>query len=377
MTAPLRVTQVVFDLDGGGLETLVGEMTRRWAGTGIVTSVITLGGREGRVGASIRGLVDQFHILAPLPLVSMALPLGLARAIRRTRPDVVQLHSGAWFKSALACRLAGAPRVVYTEHGREHYDPPLLRALDRRAARWTDVVVPVSDRLARYMERAVGVDPRRIRTIPNGVDTERYGPGPREAAVLHGLGLPADALVFGSLGRLEHVKRYDRLVEVLAGLPERIADRPVFLVVFGEGSARGAIEERARTLGVADRVRLPGWMPDPPAAHRQLDLFALTSESEGMSVSLLEAMATETLPLVMDVGANAELAGPDLAGQVVPAGDVPAFLRAAGRSLADPAERARLGRIARSRATARYSLGVMLGSYERVYRGLGPAPSPD
>jgi glycosyltransferase involved in cell wall biosynthesis len=369
VTTPLRVTQVVFDLDGGGLETLVGEMTRRWAGTDIVTSIIALGGREGRVGASIRGLVDQFHVLTPLPLVSMVFPLALARAIRRTRPDVVQLHSGAWFKSALACRIARAPRVVYTEHGREHYDPPLLRALDRRAARWTDVVVPVSLRLARYMGRVVGVEARRIHPIPNGVDTDRYRPAPRRADVLASLSLPPDALIVGSLGRLEQVKRYDRLVDALAGMPPRIEGRPVFLAVFGEGSARPVIEARARELGVADRVRLPGWMGDPVEAHRVLDVFALVSESEGMSVSLLEAMATGTVPVVMDVGANAELAGPELAGQVVPGGDVAAFTRVAERSLADAEGRARLGRLARERAAHRYALTTMLESYERVYRG--------
>jgi glycosyltransferase involved in cell wall biosynthesis len=365
--SPVRVTHVVFDLDGGGLETLVGEMARRWADSRVVMSIITLSGRVGRVGAAVRDRVEQFRVLRPLPLLSLAFPLGLARALRATRPDVVHGHSGAWFKTALAARLAGVPRVVYTEHGREHYDPPLLRALDRRAAQWTDVVVPVSQRLASYLGTTLAIPPQRLQHIANGVDTERYHPGPRDAAALDRLRLPPEALIVGSLGRLERVKRFDRLVETLARLPSELDGRPVCLVIFGEGGEREGLEALAGRLNVADRVRFPGWTADPPAAHRLVDVFALASESEGMSVSLLEAMASGTAPVAMDVGTNAELLGPTLAEQVVGAGDLNGFAAAVARALSDPGWRARLGEAARARVVERYSLAGMLASYEAVY----------
>lgn len=366
---PVRVTHVVFDLDGGGLETLVGEMALRWAGSRVVMSIITLSGRMGRVGAAVRDRVEQFRVLRPLPLLSLAYPVGLARALRATHPDVVHGHSGAWFKTALAARLAGAPRIVYTEHGREHYDPQLQRALDRRAARWTDVVVPVSRRLAGYLTATLAIPPHRMQHIPNGVDTNRFRPGARDVAALDRLRLPREALILGSLGRLERVKRFDRLVEVLAGLPPEIGGRPVCLVVFGEGSERMGLEALARRLNLAQRVRFPGWSADAPAAHRLFDVFALASESEGMSVSLLEAMASGTAPVVVDVGTNAELAGPALAGQVVAAGNLRGFGAVVAQTLGDPRRRAELGAAGRARAAERYSLERMLAAYEVVYRG--------
>lgn len=368
-TRPLRVTQVVFDLEGGGMESLVAEMVTRFARTSITMSVVTLSGRIGRTGTRIRGLADQYHTVRPLPGLSMVAPLGLARAISRTRPDVVHLHSGAWFKPALAARLAHVPRVIYTEHGREHYDPALLRWLDGRAARWTDVVVAVSDRLARYLRDGVHIAQARIRTIPNGVDVDRFAPGPSPAGLRVSLGIPADARVVGSIGRLEPVKAYDRLVEAFAKMSQAGGAGPAHLVLCGDGSQRAALERQAAALGIADGVHFPGWTDRPADYYRLFDVFALTSLSEGASVSLLEAMACGAAPAVTDVGANSELLGPELKGQVVGEWDAGAFARVLDATLQGPGRRADVGARARQRVVERYSLVGMMAAYERAYRG--------
>lgn len=370
--ATLRITQVVFDLEGGGLETLVAALVTRFAGRGATVSVITLGGRVGRVGAEIRPLTDQYLVLAPLSGFSMVAPVTLVRAIRRTRPDVVHLHSGAWYKPALASRLARVPRVVYTEHGREHFDPPLMRLIDRAAARWTSVVAAVSDRLARYLAEVVGIDASRIRTIPNGVAADRFTPGPAPADLRASLGIAADARVIGSIGRLEEVKAYDRLIAAHARLRrEGGYDVPVHLVICGDGSARAGLERQIAELGVADTVRLPGWTDRPVDYYRLFDVFALTSRSEGASVSLMEAMACGAVPVVTDVGANAELLGPELADQVVAQADPNTLMRVLERTVREPTRRADLAARARRRVLERYTLDGMVAAYDRLYRGDG------
>ena len=367
---PVRVTQVVFDLEGGGMESLVAEIVTRFAGTEFTMSVVTLSGRVGKTGARIRSLADQYHTVRPFPGLSMVMPVDLARTLRRTRPDVVHLHSGAWFKPALAARLAQVPRVVYTEHGREHYDPALLRWLDRRAAGWTDVVVAVSERLARYMRDTVGIPGARIRTIPNGVDADRFTPGPVPADVRASLGIPGDALVIGSMGRLEQVKAYERLVEAHARICRSAgAGGPIHLVLCGDGTQRAALVQRAARLGTSAAVHVPGWTDRPRDMYRLFDVFALTSTSEGASVSLLEAMACGVAPVVTDVGANAELLGPELAGQVVVAWDADQFARVLAATLREPGRRAEVGAQARRRVVQRYTLDAMVAEYGRAYRG--------
>lgn len=371
-TRALRVTQIVFDLDGGGMETLVQSMADNWAGTQVEMSVITLSGRTGRTGESVRNRVDQFHVLELTRGLSMIAPTQLVRAIRATRPDVVHLHTGAWYKSALAARVAGVPRVVYTEHGREHHDPLLARLQDRLASRWTDAVVAVSRRLHDYLIRTVGVRADRVVTIPSGVDTTRFSPGTASAALRESLDIPDGALVLGSVGRLERVKAYERLVGAYAALRRsclRAPEVPLVLVLFGDGAERDAIAREADRLGVRDGVRLPGWTESPVDGYRMLDVFAMTSRSEGMSVSLMEAMACGACPLVTNVGSNAEVLGETLARHVVPDGDADALVTALTGLLESANTRRVAGARAREAALARHGLSQMLDTYERLYRG--------
>lgn len=367
--APLRVTHVVFDLNGGGMETLVAQMAARWRGSSVAMSVITLSGRVGHVGAAVRPLVERFTVLRPTRRLSMIAPTQLAAAIRETRPDVVHLHTGAWYKGALAARLAHVPCIVYTEHGREHDDPLSARLQDHLAARWTRHVVTVSERLRWYMVEAVKVRPDRVMTIANGVDTLAFAPGAAPTPLRASLNIPADALVLGSVGRFEPVKAYPRLVEAYAALRRRLAGRSVALVLFGDGRDRPAIEAAVDRLGVRDGVRLPGWTDRAVDAYRLLDVFALTSVSEGMSLSLIEAMACGVCPVVTDVGANAEVLGRDLGTQVVPVGAQDAFVAAAEHAMIGTDVRRALARRVRDRVVATYDLSRVLDRYEALYRG--------
>lgn len=375
----VRVTHVVFDLHGGGLESLIAALVQSLADTPIRSSVITLGGRAGRIGESLRPHLSDLRVLQPMRGISMIAPLGLVRALRDLRPDVVHLHSGAWFKPALGARLAAVPAVVYTEHGRVHYDPWTLRQLDRIASHWTSRVVAVSDTLAGYLRRVVGVPEQRIRVIENGVDVNRFSPGPASAAVRERLGLPGGALVLGALGRLEPVKGYDRLLRAFRELrASEPPGTPRFLVIVGEGSEREPLQSLAAELGVQDRVRFPGWADEPVELYRLFDVFAVSSRSEGLSLSLLEAMACGVPPVVTDVGANRLVLG-DALGALVHRDDAwPAFTASIESLFADPARRIRLGEVAVQRVGERFSLSRVVAQYRGLYEELadGARPGP-
>jgi len=369
---PIRVTLVVFDFNGGGMETLVAEMAGRFRGTNVHVSLVTLGGRAGRLGESTRDRFDQFHVVAPSRGASMLVPLGVARAIRETRADVVHIHSGCWLKGARAARLAGVRRVIFTEHGREHDDPRLMRWLDRLASRETDAIVGVSERVARYLVSAVGVDASKTCVIHNGVNTSAFTSGPAPASLRASLGVPPDAVVIGSVGRLEAVKAYDQLLNAAKLLRTRLR-RPFVVAICGDGSQRHALMAQATRLGLDDVVRLPGWTQRPVDFYRLLDVFVLSSLSEGQSVSLLEAMACGVAPVVTDVGANAEMLGPELRAQIVPVAD-PEALAAAIAATAS-AGTGRIGSLVQARARDHYSLDRMVGDYERLYRAVDGIPA--
>jgi glycosyltransferase involved in cell wall biosynthesis len=348
-------------------------MARLEAGTSVTVSAISLSGRVGRVGAAITPILDQYHVLKLVPLASMVWPLRLAAIIRQTRANVVHIHSGCWYKGSLAAKHASVP-VVYTEHGREHHDPPLRQWLDRRATRRTAAVAAVSDRLARYMERVLDVPSERMHVIQNGVDTDVFAPGPSAEALRARFGISAGVLVVGSIGRLEPVKAYTRLIDAVAAMRSGSLGRPVVGIIWGDGSARNELEARIADRGLSGSFHLPGWTDDATQAHRLLDVFALTSLSEGASVSLMESMASGVAPLVMDVGANAEVVGAELKEQVVPAGDEAAFTAALEATLRDPARRAAAAAAGRRQVVARYSLAAMVAAYENLYRAVARPP---
>jgi glycosyltransferase involved in cell wall biosynthesis len=363
----VRVTHIVFDLQGGGMETLVAALAARFAGTRVTMSVISLSGRAGRVGEAIRGDLDGLYAVRSIPGLSMLRPTRVARLVRETRAEVVHLHSGAWLKGALAARLAGVRRVIYTEHGREHHDPLTLQWLDRRAAARTDVVVAVSDRLRNYMHAVLGVPEERLETVANGVDISRFKPGPPSPELLRRFEIPESARVVGSVGRLEEVKGYDRLLEVFAGLPRDGEAGPLFLVICGEGALRPDLEAQAERLGIRDRVRFPGWLDDTTEFYRLLNVFTLTSHSEGVSVSLLEAMSSGAVPVVTDVGANAQVLGPELSSAIVGPWDRGTFTATVRGVLEAPERRRELADLARRRVVEHYNLDRMIERYEDLY----------
>ncbi|HYR07208.1 MAG TPA: glycosyltransferase [Longimicrobium sp.] len=368
MSAPLRVLHLVQNLNYGGMERLIHELARLADPARLEVHVMALQ-YVGRFGQGLEG-VAPVHLAGRMEPWSLLRPAVLAQRIRRIGPRVVHTHSGVWLKGARAARMAGVPRVVHTEHGRRHPDPPADRWLDGRAARWTDVVCAVSRPLAAQLEARVVRGRASVAVVRNGVDTEVFHPRADDGRARAALGIAPGAPVLGSIGRLEPVKGYDVAVRALALLLAGWSDGPApVLLVAGDGSERARLAALARALGIADHVLLPGWRDDLAALHPCFSLFTLSSHSEGTSVSLLEAMSAGLCPVVTDAGGNADVLGPALRHRLVPRNDPAALARAWRDALRDIAARRADGRAARERVTARFSAHVMALRYEAVYRG--------
>lgn len=372
MSAPLRVLHVVPDLLFGGLQRLVVQLVNRSPSIGIDAHVLVL----GEVGPLASAVLDpsRVHRMGRQSRWSLLRPTALAGTIRELAPDVVHSHSGVWYKAAKAARLAGVRLVVHTDHGRMTPDPWSARLVDRLGSRVTDLVIAVSDAVAGRLRDGVVADPERIRVILNGVDTDELRPGAAPDLRAE-LALPPGAQVIGSIGRLEPIKGYDLMVEAFALLGRSPEASGAYLVIAGDGAERPALEARVRELGVGGSVRLLGWRQDVASLLATFDVFALTSRSEGTSVSLLEAMSAAVCPVVTDVGGNAAVLGPDLAHRLVPAGDPSGIAAGWRRALNDSAARRRDGLAARVRVEARYGLQSMVEAYAALYRdGLTSPP---
>ena len=298
--------------------------------------------------------------------LSLLWPRALTRTIREIAPDVVHLHSGVWYKAALASRRAGVPRVVYTEHGRVGPEAFTAKTLDSMASRLTDHVVAVSAATAQQLTVGPGIAAEKIDVIPNGIDTDRFAPGPSEFRAARGI--PDDVILLGSVGRLEPVKGYPHLLEALRRVLDRVGDGvKVHLVMAGDGSERERLEELSASLNLGDHLTFLGWWDDPEGLLRALDVFVMSSISEGTSISLLEALSSGCCPVVTRVGGNPDVLGPDLAHRLVESADPDSIAEGLVAACTDADARVSDARTGRARVQSHFDVRGMVEAYSRLY----------
>jgi glycosyltransferase involved in cell wall biosynthesis len=232
----------------------------------------------------------------------------------------------------------------------------------------------VSGELADYFCATTGVRRARVRVVYNGIDAPRYAAPPRDPGLAERLGIPRGAFVVGALGNLYPVKGHADLVRALGLLRERCPRMHV--VLLGRGETREPLLTLAASLGVADRLHLAGFREDAAACLGVMDAFAMPSLSEGMPLSLLEAMAA-ALPIVATrVGGVPEAVEDGRTGLLIPPGDPPALGGALARIAEAPAWATDLGRAAQHHVREHFSLDAMVRQYQEMYDGSGPTPRP-
>ena len=359
----VRVMHVVFAFHPGGME------------LGVLKLVNGLDSR--RISSSVCSTCPARE-LAPLlvphvPLFELRRREGndlrlvweLNRLFRRERPHIVHTHAwGTLIEGLIAARLAGVPIVVHGEHGTLQLRQR-QRFFQRYAWSRVDCLLSVSSRLAERMAHEIRFPPHQIQTIQNGVDLSRFAAHIEQVEARRALGLPTDRPVIGAVGRLVPVKDHASLVDAVAMLC-RDGLRPL-LVIAGDGPLRAAIEARAAACGIAADVRLLGHQPDIERVLAALDVFVLSSRSEGMSNTILEAMAARLPVIATRVGGADEMVVNDTTGVLVPAGSPDMIAAALRRLLSDPALRAAMGNAGRARVEREFDLTKTLQQYERLY----------
>jgi len=359
----LRVLHVVWNFDQGGLERFVHELARRIDSSRVETHVLSLG-TLGHFAQGLEGYAT-LHLAKPMHKLSLLYPRALMRQIKAIGPDVVHTHSGAWYKAARAARGAGVPVVIHTDHGRESGGSAVDRIIERRAARLTNVVVAVAPWLAELNARQFDVRRDRLQTIPNGVDTARFNLRNRTPRPD---GLPAHRTIIVSTGRFVAVKSFSTMIRAMAillndpALPERPA-----LVLIGDGPLREDLEREAKSYGIEQYVHFLGWVEHVERYLAHAKIFTLSSVSEGTSMSLLEAMSSGALPVVTNVGGNADVLGLALADCLVPPNDPAALAKRWRAALVDEQSTMRCSAIATHRARSEYDLQVTVARYLELY----------
>jgi glycosyltransferase involved in cell wall biosynthesis len=274
----------------------------------------------------------------------------------------------------LAARAAGAKLVLH-EHFADPRMPAYQALADRLLSGRTDGAIAVSRSTREFLVKERFVPADRVRLIWNGAPLDEFAPVPRERAlhVRRALGLPDEALVVGTIGRLNAQKGHRFLLEAAALLLPRQPKARV--LVAGDGDLMGELRGQATALGIADRVVFAGHRTDVPDLLGALDVFCISSLYEGTPLALFEAMAAGKPVVSTSVDGCREVLEDGVTGVLVPPADAAALADGLERVLADEALRAALGRQALA-ASRRYDVRACVDQMQAFYDDLLAGPRP-
>lgn len=368
-TRPL-VAHVIHQLATGGLENGLVNLINQMPASAFRHVIICI---EDFSGFRARITRDDVEVIAlhRSQVGVWRLRLALFRLFRRLRPAIVHSRNLSGLDALLPARLAGVRACLHGEHG---WDVGDLRGERRLWLRRLHVplvtrYITVSRDLQRYLVERVGVPARRVTQIYNGVDSARFAPGDPPPNLVPARFLEPHKLVVGTVGRAQAIKDQISLIRACARLRRDAPEmrERLLLAIVGDGPMLAALRSEADALGLGDAVWLPGNIGDIPGVLRGLDVFVLPSLMEGISNTLLEAMATGLPVIATSVGGNVELVAQDVEGRLFEPQDVDTLAGLIAAYLADPALRLRTGRAARERVLREFSLPAMVGRYQKLY----------
>ena len=361
---------VVNSLNPGGTEKLVVEMSLAFRSEFEV--VVLCLDEPGLWADDLRSRGIPVHCLWRQPGLDFAMSIRLASHFRRLGARIVHAHQTTpWFYGALSRLLYSKPRLLFEEHGR--FFPEVRnrkRVLVNRllVGKLTHRVVAVSRDIRERLREYEGLDPDRIEVIYNGAKAEPpLGPGERDA-LRHELGFTPGCFVIGTVGRFDPIKNLPMLVAGLARAGRDVGTLRGLLV--GDGSVFPEIRELVEKAGLHDRVRLTGFRSDARKLIGCMDLFVLSSFSEGTSMALLEAMMAGIPVVVTEVGGNPEIVVNGESGWVIPSNSVDALAAAILESAGDAQKRRSIALAGKRRFEDQFTFDRMIESYRKEYRML-------
>ncbi len=368
--ATLRLLYIINSLNPGGAERLAVQMSQAFAGEYEV-SVVCLD-EPGAWANRLRRQGIPVNCLYRQPGLDTGIILELAKYCRRHKVDIIHAHQCTpWFYAALSRLLYSRPRLLFEEHGR--FFPEVMNrkrvffnstVVRRLTHRFIAVSEDVRNRLVKYE----GVNFDQIEIVYNGAAPDLPLERAVREQVRQSLGIRPDDFLVGTAGRFDPIKNLPMLLKSIAGAREKTASIRGLLV--GNGPAFEQVRKLRDNLGLSEVVVMPGHRDDARQLIQCMDLFVLSSFSEGTSMALLEAMAGGVPVAVTAVGGNPEVVLCGRTGWVVPSDSVRDLEDAILEAASHPQKALQFAESGRLRFDERFTREKMLQSYRGIYREL-------
>lgn len=364
---------IVNSLNPGGTERLVMDMGVAFSQEYRV-SILCLD-EPGLWAADLRRRGVSVYCVWRQPGLDLSMLVKIARIARENGIAIIHAHQCTpWFYGALSRLIYSSPRLLLQEHGRFYpeEDKPVRRFVNRMA------VVPLSHRFIAVsqdvrsrLERYEGLNAARTQVIYNGVDVGVCLSLAERAALRQELGFGQDDFIIGTVGRFDPIKNLPMLIRSLAAAREEV--RLIHGLLVGDGPEFAAVQALIKALGLNDVVCLTGFRNDARRLVQCMDLFVLSSFSEGISMALIEAMASGVPVAVTGVGGNPEIVLEGQTGWVVPSEAVEVLTAVMLEAYRNEVLRTRFARAGRQRFEEKFTFAHMIESYRELYQSMIPS----
>ncbi len=323
----------------------------------------------GELGEQLQDEGFAVHVLRRHPGLDWRAALRLTRLLRQERVELVHAHQYTpFFYAAVARRLGPGVPVLFTEHGRHWPDNPRRKRIlaNRFLLGRRDRVVGVGQAVRDALIANEGLSPQRVEVIYNGIDPNPFASSIEDRRQARSqLGLGTEDLVVSQVARLDYLKDHATALRTLDRVRQNVPGARLLLV--GDGPERGKIEEEARRLDLTAHLRLLGPRHDIARVLAAADIFLLTSISEGIPLTLIEAMSAALPVVATRVGGVGEVVLDGETGLLAPAGSDRELAGHVLELAASPTRRLRMGEAARARARLLFSDQRMHAEYGRLY----------
>lgn len=363
MSHKYRILHLTHDMGIGGTEQVICQLISN-LDEQYECDIACIDGTVGPLGQQLKQQGIRFSVFDRQPGFDLALIGNIRKLLRENSYDIIHCHQYTPYVYGILAAMFGPAKVVFTEHGRFHPDSySWKRRLVNPLLGWcTDSIVAISAATARALSHYEWFSARAIDVIYNGIDPDSDS----QPKQLRGeLGIPADHVVFGTIARFDPIKNIPMMIEAFATVHQEHKNTTLLLV--GDGDEREKLELLVEQSGLKHAVVFTGYQEDTASFMAMMDVYLLTSFSEGTSMVLLEAMSSGTSSIVTAVGGNVEIIEHDVNGMIVESEDVPALAGWMSQLAVDSVLRQRLGEAATVVFNERFSVATMSSRYSETY----------
>lgn len=359
-----RILHLTFDMGVGGTEQVITQLVNHLDDVRFENSIACIEGEVGLLGQSLRERGLEFLVFKREPGFDVKLIKQLSAALKKHKFDIVHCHQYTPYVYGVMAAFFSKTKVVFTEHGRFHPDSYSWkrRIMNPFLGRATNAIVAISGATAQALAHYEWFSQSSIEVVYNGISV---GEKTNDAEQREMLRINTDDVVFGTITRFDTIKNLPMMVDAFQRACKDNSNARLLLV--GDGEERQKIEARVKKYDLQDKVIFTGYQKDTQRFMSVIDVYLLTSFSEGTSMTLLEAMAMGVCSIVTAVGGNVEIIEQGVSGITVASEDVADLSGRMADLAGDPEQRELLGEGAKRVFTERFSVETMITQYANIY----------